>query len=221
MVSAIERALVPDLPIATALRVLDALEVRVDLRLFAPNAGAPPVKDRAHARCVAYVARRLERSGWVVATEVAVGDARWRGFIDVLAMHPSARVLLVIEIKVDLDDVGGVDRQLGGYERYAWEAAHGLGWRPRTMTGCLLLLATEANDRRLMEHRSYLDRRFRVRSGALTAFVAAGHRPPDRGERGLAMIDPRTRRTRWILPTWLDGRRNAARYADRAAYLAA
>lgn len=221
MISEIERALVSDLPVATALRLLHALDVRVDLRLLAPTMSAAPVRDRAHARCVAYVARRLERAGWIVATEVAVGDDRWRGFIDVLAFHPSARVLLVIEVKVDFDDVGAVDRQLGGYERFVWAAARDLGWRPRAMSGCLFLLATDANDRRLMEHRSYLDRRFRVRASDLAAFVADPDRPPGRGERGLAMIDPRTRRTRWILPTWLDGRRNAARYADRAAYLAA
>ncbi len=221
MISMIERARVPDLPIATAIQLLSALEVRVDLRLFAPTAAAPPVVDRAHARCVAYVARSLERAGWLLATEVAVGDERWRGFIDVLAYHPSEQVLLVIEIKVDLNDIGALDRQLGGYERFAWTAASALGWRPRTVTGTLLLLATDSNDRRSTEHRTYLDRRFRIRAAVLMAIIKDPHVPPGRGERGLAMIDPQTRRTRWLLPTWLDGRRRAAAYADRAAYLAA
>jgi hypothetical protein len=154
-------------------------------------------------------------------TEVAVGDERWRGFVDVLAFHPDARVLLVVEVKIVLDDIGAVDRQLGSYERFAWAAAHSAGWRPRATTAALLLLATDDNDRRLSEHRTYLDRRFRIRSSDLLAFIADPHEPPDRGERAMAMIDPRTRRTRWLLPTWLDGRRNAARYADRAAFLAA
>lgn len=221
MVSEIERALVPDLPLATALRLLNALDVRVELRLFAPTAAAPPVRDRAHARCVGYVARRLGEAGWLVATEVEVGDERWRGFIDLLAFHPVERVLLVIEVKVDLDDIGAVDRQLGRYERYAWPAAHALGWRPRALTGALLLLATDANDRRLVEHRIYLDRRFQVRASALRVLLVDPQRVPERGDRCLAMIDPRTRRSRWLMPTWLDGRRNAARYKDRAAFLAA
>ena len=221
LVSEVERAVVPDLPIATAVRILSALDVRIDLRLFAPTLAALPVRDRAHARCVAYVARRLEQAGWLVLTEVAVGDDRWRGFIDVLAFHPTARVLLVIEVKVGLDDIGAVDRQIGNYERFAWGAAHSAGWRPRTATAAVLLLATDDNDRRLLEHRTYMDRRFRVRSSGLQAFIADPDRPLDRGERALAMIDPRTRRTRWLLPTWLDGRRNAARYPDRAAFLAA
>jgi transcriptional regulator with XRE-family HTH domain len=221
MVSEIERAVVPDLPIATAVRILNALEVRIDLRLLGPTSTAMPVRDRAHARCVAYVARRLEQSGWRVSTEVAVGDERWRGFIDVLAFDPVAHVLLVIEVKVELDDIGAIDRQLGSYERFAWAAAHALGWRPRAATAVLLLLATDDNDRRLTEHRLYMDRRFRIRSSAVQSLIADPHRPHDRGERGLALIDPRTRRTRWLLPTWLDGRRNAARYTDRAAFLAA
>jgi hypothetical protein len=221
MVSEVERAVVPDLPIATVVRILNALDVRIDLRLLAPTLAADPVRDRAHARCVAYVARRLERAGWLVLTEVAVGDDRWRGFIDVLAFDPIAHVLLVIEVKVGLDDIGAVDRQIGSYERFAWAAAHAHGWRPRATTAALLLLATDDNDRRLIEHRAYLDRRFRIRASELLAFIADPHEPRDRGERAMAMIDPRTRRTRWLLPTWLDGRRNAARYADRAAFLAA
>ena len=221
MVSEVERALVSDLRIATAVRLLTALDVRIEMRLIAPTAGAPSVRDRAHARCVAYVARRMAESGWLVATEVEAGDQRWHGFIDVLAYHPVDQVLLVIEIKVDLDDIGAVDRQLGVYERLAWEAAHALGWRPRAMTGALLLLATDVNDRRSVEHRSYLDRRFHIRANALRALIADPSTPPARGVRCLAMIDPRTRRTRWLMPTWLDGRRNATRYKDRAAFLAA
>jgi transcriptional regulator with XRE-family HTH domain len=221
MLSEVERAVVPDLPISTAVRILNALEVRIDLRLIAPTVAAVPVRDRAHARCVAYVARRLERSGWLVSTEVAVGDERWRGFIDVLAFHPIAHVLLVVEVKVGVDDIGAIDRQLGSYERFAWAAAHAAGWRPRATTAALLLLATDDNDRRLIEHRAYMDLRFRIRSSEMQGFIADPQRPRDRGERGLAMIDPRTRRTRWLLPTWLDGRRNAARYRDRAAFLAA
>ncbi len=221
MISEVERALVPDLPIATTIRLLSALDVRIELRMFAPTAAAPPVRDRAHSRCVGYVARRLEGAGWLVATEVEAGDERWRGFIDLLAFHPVERILLVLEIKTDLDDIGAVDRQLGGYERHAWAAAQALGWRPRAVTGALLLLATDENDRRLIEHRTYVDRRFRIRAAAFRALVADPRQGLERGERCLAMIDPRTRRTRWLMPTWLDGRRNAARYKDRAAFLAA
>lgn len=218
-ISAIERASIADLPIATAVRVLTALDVRIDLRLLPPLITGPMVRDRAHARCVAYVVRQLEVAGWLVATEVAVSDGRWHGFIDVLAYHPIEHVLLVIEVKTTFDDVGAIDRQLGMYERLAWTAAQDRGWRPRAITGALLVLATGSNDRRLVEHRRYLGRRYRLRSAALLRFIADPHLPPPRGERGLAMIDPRTRRVRWLIPGRIDGRRTPTRYEDVAAYL--
>lgn len=56
-------------------------------------------------RDVDYVARRLDQAGWLVATEVEVGDARWRGFVDLLAFHPVERLLLIIEVKIELDDI--------------------------------------------------------------------------------------------------------------------
>ena len=88
-------------------------------------------RDVVHAKCSAHVARRLERTGWRVATEVEVGGDRSRGWIDVLAWHPATGLLLVIEIKTELHDLGAIERSLGWYEREAWAAARQIGWRPR------------------------------------------------------------------------------------------
>jgi hypothetical protein len=204
------------------MRVLRALDVDVEIRLAPPRVEAPPVRDRAHARCVATIARRFERAGLQVATEVEVGGGRWRGFIDVLAMHPSTRLLLVTEVKTEVDDIGAADRQLGSYVEAAWAAASALGWRPRGATGLLVLLATRENDRRLQEHRSYFDRAFTLRARSLRAVLdgSAGELPP-RGARGLAMLDPASRRRDWLLPTVIDGRRTVARFVDRRDFLRA
>lgn len=211
----------PDLPLATAIRVLTALDVEVDLRLLGPSAAESPQRDRAHARCVAYVARRLSQNGFLVATEAEVGTGRWRGFVDILAFDPRSHTLLVIEVKTEIRDIGAIDRQLGSYEQASWPAAHARGWRPRSVIGVLLVLATQENDRRLMEHGPYFDRVHRLRARSLASFIERTViDPPARGERGLAMVDPASRRRAWLLPTWLDGRRTPARYTDRLAYLA-
>ena len=97
----------------------------------------------------AAIAHRLSRAGFDVATEVEVGGGRWRGFVDLLAMHPAQRLLLVIEVKTELDDLGAVDRQLGSYVGGAWIAAASLKWRPRGVTGLLILLATRRAPARL------------------------------------------------------------------------
>jgi len=221
LIARFEQARMPDLPLATAVRVLDALDIGVDLRLLAPRVATASQRDRAHARCVAYVARRLERAGFIVATEAEVGTERWRGFVDILGFDPSSHMLLVIEVKTAIDDVGAIDRQIGVYEQGAWQAAHARGWRPRAVTGVLLVLATKENDRRLEENRAHFDRVHRIRSRALLGLVErAVSEPPARGERGLAMVDPASRRRAWLLSTWLDGRRTNVRYEDRSDYLA-
>jgi transcriptional regulator with XRE-family HTH domain len=137
-VSRIERGLMVDLTFKRATRILRALDIKPGLTLAAPRIESVPQKDRAHARCIGAVARRL--AGFIVATEVEVGGPRWRGWIDVLAIHPRARLLLVIEIKTELDDLGGLDRQLGSYVDAAWAAASTRGWRPRGATGIALIL---------------------------------------------------------------------------------
>jgi transcriptional regulator with XRE-family HTH domain len=218
MISAIERAVLKDLPIATAVRVLSALDVAFGLRLAAPLATIP-IRDAAHARCVAYVARRLRSEGFEVRSEVEVRGPGWVGSIDVLAYHPVAHILLVIEVKTELHDLGALDRQLGRYERAAWVAARVIGWRPRAVTGVLLTLATQETDRRLATERSWFAERFPMRAAELRRLIHDPEHPPERGRRGLAMIDPRSRRAAWLQPTWLDHRRSPARYSDRASYL--
>ena len=58
-----------------------------------------------HARCIAYVARRLRACGWDVRFEVEVGTGRYRGWIDLLALRGTT--MLCVEVKTELDDMGG------------------------------------------------------------------------------------------------------------------
>jgi hypothetical protein len=220
-ISRVERGSMVDLTFRRAIRILRALDVEPLLSLVPPRMTTPPIRDRAHARCVGTVARRLAMAGWTVATEVAVGGIRWRGFIDILAIHPVSGLLLIIEVKTELDDLGGLDRQIASYLEVAWGAASGFGWHPRGATAIVLLLATRDNDHRLRANRDLFDASYALRSSALWSLVSdPSPRPPPRGARGLAMIDPASRRRIWLIPTAIDGRRSNARYADRAAFLA-
>ena len=47
--------------------------------------------------------------------------------MDLLAWHPATGLLLVIEVKTELHDLGANERQLNWYEREAWAAARRLG----------------------------------------------------------------------------------------------
>lgn len=74
-------------------------------------------RDAAHVRCTTYLAKRLQAAGWKTATEVEVGQGRARGWIDVLAFHPATRLLIVIEVKTEIRDLGQIERIRRLHER--------------------------------------------------------------------------------------------------------
>lgn len=170
-------------------------------------------RDAVHARCVGSVRRRLGGHGWLTAGEVEIIDGRSRGWIDVLAFEPEAGVLLVSEVKTEIEDLGRIERTLAWYARAAWSAAARLGWKARRVERCVLVLATEANEIRLRENRIALAESFPARAGDLRALVGDGRPLPGAG---LALIDPGSRRRGWPIFCRIDGRRTPAPYADYA-----
>ena len=221
MVSAVENARLGDLTFSRAERLLAVMGARLVITVDAPFLGdRQRQREPAHARCSAHVVSRLRRAGWQVATEVEVGGDRSRGWIDVLACHPATGLLLVIEIKTEIHDLGAIERSLGWYEREARLAARRLGWRVRESIGCLLLLATDANDVRVEGNRALFAIGFPVRARDLTAVIADGLETSLAG-RAVAMIDPLSKRADWVRPLHLDGRRSKAPHADYAGFMRA
>jgi transcriptional regulator with XRE-family HTH domain len=221
MVSAVENGRVRDLTFSRAERLLNVMGARLVISVDTPFLGdRQRQREPAHARCSAYVAARLRRAGWQVATEVEVGGDRSRGWIDVLAYHAATGWLLVVEIKTEIHDLGAIERSLGWYEREARIAAGRLGWHPKRSIGCLLLLATAANDVRVSGNRDSFVAGYPVRARDLTNLVDAGTDLASPG-RAVAMIDPLSKRKAWLRPLRLDGRRSAAPHADYADFMRA
>ena len=221
----IENGRVEGITFEAADRLLLAMGARLRLSVDRPFLGdRERQREPAHARCSAHVASRLRSAGWEVATEVEIGSDRSRGWIDVVAWHPLTRWLLVIEIKTEIHDLGAIERSLGWYEREAWVAARRRGWAPKRAIACLLLLATDANDVRARANRVPLSEGFPVRAtelgrlaeGEIPASVAGSEGAQ---RRALAMIDPLSRRTAWLRPLQIDGRRSPAPFADYADFM--
>ena len=203
--------------IATAESLLRALGARLAIDVNAPYlADRQSQRDPAHARLVAVVLAKLRRTGWTGSMEIEVGGDRSRGWIDAAAFHPSSRAVLVIEVKTEIHDFGSIVRTLGWYEREAWAAARRLGWRPASVAGCLLLLATDANDVRAATNRAAFQDAFPLRARDLQKCLDHGSAP---GGRAVAMIDPRARRAAWCQPLRIDGRRGIAPYSDYADFM--
>jgi transcriptional regulator with XRE-family HTH domain len=146
-----------DPPLTMVDRIAEALGLDVSLDIRQPVFhGGPRVRDSVHARCSAYVDRHLRALGWATAREVEIVHGRSHGWIDLLAFDQRTRTLLIIEIKTRLDDPGALERQLGWYERMAWQPARRLGWRPTRVVSIVLALASDGVERVVRAHRDLL-----------------------------------------------------------------
>jgi transcriptional regulator with XRE-family HTH domain len=200
---------------APSLDVIDRIAETLGLHLtlsvqFPTFHGEPVSRDVVHACCSAYIGRRLRTAGWVVLREVLVESGRHRGWIDLLAFDPRSGTLLVIECKTRLDDIGAAERQVAWYERSARAIAETHGWDVRRVVSWLLLLSSDETESRVRAHRDLLAQAFPDRGATMSAVVADG-RTACRS-RGLAMIDPRSRRKEWLIRTRVDGRRSPSPY---------
>ncbi len=193
--------------------LFDGLGIDVDLVAKGPVVLDHRRHDAIHALCSAYVQRRLEAAGWRVAREVRIESDRYVGWIDLLAFDETTGALLVIEIKTRLDDVGAIERSMDWHLREAMGAAHRIGWRPRRVAGYVLALASDEVENALSRNRPVWQRSFPQRATELAISIAD---PTHVGGRGLALIDPRSRRRRWLIRARVDGRRSAAPYRGYA-----
>jgi transcriptional regulator with XRE-family HTH domain len=197
-------------------RMADALGLEIELVTRAPVVLGPRnQRDAVHARCSGYADRRMRAAGWLTAREVEIVHARSHGWIDLLAFDPRTGTLIVIEIKTSIRDLGEVERQLGWYERSASAAAARLGWQPRRVVSWVLVLATEEADAFVRTNGDIVSRAFPRRAVEMAGLAAFGTWP-EPGERGLALIDPRSRRRDWLIRCRTDGRRSAAPFIDHA-----
>lgn len=196
--------------------ITNALGLEIEILAKAPILlGKRGPRDSVHARCSAYVDRRLASLGLISAREVEVADGRIRGWIDLLAFDPRSHTLYIIEIKTRLDDLGGLERQLGVYERMAPSVARSIGWTPHRVSTWLLVLATDEVERVLRDSRPYCARVFTRRAPAMLDELRDGRSMSMEGRaRGMALIDPRSRGRVWLIRSRVDGRRSAAPYRD-------
>ena len=198
-------------------RIADRLGIQLDLVAVRPVVIAGPSHgDLVHARCSGYSDRRLRGAGWDVRREVEVVHGRSHGWIDLMAFDPRTGALLIVEIKTRIDDIGAIERQIGWYEREAVEIAdRRFGWRARHVSAWLIGLASDEVDAAIRSNVEALRAAFPMRATDMIR-VVAGDLPPPGGSRGLALIDPSSRRQDWLLKSRSDGRRSPAPYRDYA-----
>ncbi len=171
-VSRLERGHVDSLSVATVRRVAHVLDVRVDLVPRWRGGDLERALNAVHNALHEALARQLKRyPQWEVRSEVSFSQFGERGVIDVLGWHARTRSLLVVELKSDLLDPGGLIAQVDRYGRLAPTIAAALGWRPST-TSCWVVVAdTPGNRSRLSRHGMLLRGRFPVDGRSIPAWL--------------------------------------------------
>jgi transcriptional regulator with XRE-family HTH domain len=198
-------------------RIAEALGLRVAIDARPPVlVGGGRQADPAHARCIGALRTALARAGLACATEVAVADGPVRGWIDLVAYRPARRRLLVVEVKTQLADLGGLERQVDLYARTCLPAARALDWRPSELLVVVAVLATADADAFVLANRAALAHAFPSRGDRLLAAMLEDG--PITG-RGLTMIDPLRRGRRLFLATRGDGRRSQPPYRGYADFM--
>ena len=196
-------------------RIAEALGLELELLGRPPIVlNSPRQHDLVHARCSGHVDRRFSGQSWPTCREVTIGRGRTRGWIDLLAFDPRRRLLVIVEIKTWIDDLGAIERQLDWYLREAPTVARELGWRPIRTIGWVLALASDEVDDAIRRNRVALSRSFPGRAASMRELLAGDG--SSAATRGIALIDPRSRRRDWLMPSRVDGRRSVAPYRDYA-----
>jgi len=179
-VSLLERGRVERLPVRRVEAILAALGARLDARVSWSGTDLDRLIDAGHAALSASVKQRLEGWGWVVRVEVSYSHFGERGRIDLLAWHPVARVLLVVEIKTDLVDVQALLGAMDVRARLAPGIAAPFGWQVGRVVPAIVFLEDRTTRRRL-DRLSGLFDRYSLRGQAAISWVrrpsAAPHPP--------------------------------------------
>lgn len=163
MVARIEQGRGDRVPPATLRHVADALGARVVVRLEWQGEQLDRLIDARHAAIVDRVVSDLSAWGWTCIPEATFNIYGERGSIDILAFHPEAQVLLVVEVKSSIPEIGNLLLPLDRKVRLALSVAAGHGLQATSVARLLVVGEGSTNRRRIAEHAATFRSAFPVR----------------------------------------------------------
>jgi transcriptional regulator with XRE-family HTH domain len=167
----LERGEVERLSVRTARAVVAAVGLPLNWDIGWQRQEIDRLLDADHSTLAVHLTRRLEPHGWIVRSEVSFNDYGDRGRIDLLAYHPTARILLVIEIKTAIVDGQELLGTLDVKTRVAPKLMRSLGWQPLHVIPAIILTDGTTVRRHVTELEPLL-RRFDLRGRAAWTWLA-------------------------------------------------
>jgi transcriptional regulator with XRE-family HTH domain len=161
IVARIERGESASVPLGKVRRLASSLGARLETFVRWDGADLPRLLDRRHAAmhdAVAGMFSALE--GWVTEPEVSFSIYGERGIIDILAWHPGRRMLLVIELKTEVVEVGMLLAKMDQRRRLAANVAELRGWDAVAVSTWVVIADGRTNRRVVAAHRAVLRQKF-------------------------------------------------------------
>ena len=174
VVSLIERGLLARVSVEKFRRVCTVLEIEPVLELRWRGGLGDRLIDRGHAELVEIVASILRDAGWTVVPEFSFNVFGERGSVDILAWHPGRRVLLIVEVKTHVTDLGAMLMSMSRKVRLVpGEVEDERGWVRRGMGRVLVMVDTRANRSMVAAHRAIFDASFPGRTAEARRWLNA------------------------------------------------
>jgi len=128
--------------------------------------------DEDHAALVSRVAEVLRAAGWIVEIEVTYSEYGERGSFDILAFHPGAGIVLVVEVKTDLASAEATLRKIDEKVRLAPKVARErFGWRVGSVARLLVFSEASTIRRRVARNESLFAQTLPMRNVAVRRWL--------------------------------------------------
>jgi transcriptional regulator with XRE-family HTH domain len=180
-VSRIERGGLRGVPVGVIERLAEALDASIELTVRWQGEQMDRLIDAGHARLQEQAAALLASNGWLVRSEVSFNHFGDRGRVDVLAFHPSARTLIVVEVKTAIGDLQETLGRIEVKARLGATLAAAAGWNlPQDVVPALVIADRRAARRTVAQHET-LFTRYSIRGRAAVAWIRHPRPPAPNG----------------------------------------
>lgn len=160
-VSLIEPGHLATLSIRTLRTAFASVDARFESMVSWRGGQVDRLLDERHSLLVGHFAEELAHLRWEVQVEITFSEYGERGSIDILAVQPASRIVLVVEIKTELTAIDDTIRRLDVKSRLAAKLAHDrLDWQPVSISRLLVVLDDSTNRRRVSRHAGSFERAF-------------------------------------------------------------
>jgi transcriptional regulator with XRE-family HTH domain len=171
--------------LGTLVKATAALEIKLDVRAMWRGADLDRMLNAGHAAMHEQMAALLDGlPAWTWASEVSFSIYGERGVIDVLAFHPDAAMLLIVELKTEFADVGELVGSMDRRRRLGGRIAAERGWQPKAISTWVVVAEGATNRRRLSDHAGMLRHAFPVDGRRMRSWL----RQPDGAVNALSFL---------------------------------